>query len=419
MTNKQDTPAATSCADDFDPNSLNMEDAIKRIQSMLSPLNAYEQIDIRRALGKTLFENVKSTINVPAYTNSAMDGYAIKHAERENNLLLSGTAFAGKPFEGTLKDNETIRIMTGAAIPEGADTVVMQEHVETQESSIKLTRPISFGENIRKQGEDLKLGETALQKGRQLRASDIGLLASMGISEVKVTRNLRVAFFSTGDELKNVGEPLEHGQIYDSNRYTLHCMLEKLGCNVLDMGIIPDNIDEIESAFNTASKNSDVLITSGGVSVGEADFVKITLEKLGKVNFWKIAMKPGRPLAVGTIDNAYFFGLPGNPVSAMVTFYQFVQPALRFLMGQSQFENSVLHIKCISKLKKRPGRVEFQRGILFKDENGDFVVKTTGNQGSHVLSSMSKANCFIILEQDSGNIDEGTIVKVQTFESLM
>lgn len=419
MSQKQPTTASTSCADDYDPNSLNMDEAVTRIHSMLHPVNAYEQLDIRQALNRVLFENVSSTINVPSHTNSAMDGYAIKYADKDKTLSVIGNSFAGHPYDGVLESGQAIRIMTGAAIPDGADTVVMQEHVKTHETAIEITHSIKSGENIRQKGEDLKIGDTALSKGRKIIASDVGLLASMGISEVKVSRKLRVAFFSTGDELKNVGEPLEYGQIYDSNRYTLYCMLNQLGCDVIDMGIIPDNKEKIESAFKIAAHNADVLITSGGVSVGEADFVKLTLEKLGKINFWKIAMKPGRPLAVGTIDKSYFFGLPGNPVSAMVTFFQFVQPALRFLMGQSQYENSYQEVKCVSPLKKRPGRVEFQRGILFKDENGKTVVKTTGNQGSHVLSSMSKANCFIILEQDCGQVDVGTTVKVQAFETLM
>ena len=410
--------AQTSCDDDYDPNSLNMDQAIEKIHAMLRPVESFEQLDIRQSLNRVLFEDIKSTINVPSHTNSAMDGYAIQFSEQEKPLEVVGSAFAGKPFEGELQSGQAIRIMTGASMPSGADSVVMQEHVEREDNIIRLTKTLKQGENVREKGEDLAIGESALTKGRLLQASDIGLLASMGISEVKVARKLRVAFFSTGDELKNVGETLEAGQIYDSNRYTIYAMLKNLGCEVVDMGIIPDNEEKIESAFKIASANADVLITSGGVSVGDADFVKLTLEKLGKVNFWKIAMKPGRPLAVGTLQNCYFFGLPGNPVSAMVTFYQFVRPALRFLMGQTQFENHFLQLKCISPLKKRPGRVEFQRGIYFQDENGQFVVKSTGNQGSHVLSSMSKANCFIILDQDQGKVEAGSLVKVQTFESL-
>lgn len=421
---KQKNTSQASCADDFDPNSLNMENARLQIQKMLKPITSFEQIDIRIALNRVLFEDINSRINVPSHTNSAMDGYAIRYEDIERApqtpLNVIGKAFAGNPYISTpLSAGTCVRIMTGASIPDGADTVVMQEHVEVEDQSIQIIGEHKKGQNIRLQGEDLKIGDVALEKGRKLNAADIGLLASMGISEVKVTRPLRVAFFSTGDELKNVGEILETGQIYDSNRYTLYSMLRQLNCDVIDMGIVKDKPELIENAFQTASQNADVLITTGGVSVGEADFVKVTLEKLGKVNFWKIAMKPGRPLAVGTLDSCYFFGLPGNPVSAMVTFYQFIQPALRFLMGQKEIENSFLRVKCISPLKKRPGRVEFQRGILFLNENDEFVVKSTGNQGSHVLSSMSQANCFIVLEQDCGNVSENSIVKVQAFENFM
>ncbi len=410
-----------TCQDDYDPNSLAFDEAAKRIFHMLTPLQAYEVVDIRTALNRTLFEAVASTIDVPAFTNSAMDGYAVRYSDvqAQTPLKIIGKSFAGKPFDGQVNAGEAVRIMTGASMPKGADTVIMQEHVATEGDKLRISGNHKVGQNIRKKGEDLQIGATALEKGRKLNAADIGLLASMGISQVKVTRRLRVAFFSTGDELKNLGESLQTGQIYDSNRYTSYCMLRQLSCETLDMGIVPDQPAAIEQAFKTAAQNADVLITSGGVSVGEADFVKTTLEKLGRVNFWKIAMKPGRPLAVGKLGQCYFFGLPGNPVSAMVTFYQLVQPALRYLMGQSITENAYLTVKCITPLKKRPGRIEFQRGILFRDENGELVVKTTGNQGSHVLSSMSQANCFIVLAPDCDGVAANSYVKVQTLGNLM
>ncbi len=412
----------SSCTDDHDPNLLSIEQARQRIKEMLTPINAYEQIHIRQALSRILYQTVNSTIDVPSYTNSAMDGYAIRFEDIDANptiaLKVIGKSFAGNNFSGTVNANQAVRIMTGASIPHGADTVIMQEHVELENDCIRVQQQYSKGQNIRQRGEDLTVGESALSEGRLLMSPDIGLLASMGIAEVKVTRKLRVAFFSTGDELQNVGEVLEDGQIYDSNRYTLYSMLTQLGCEIIDMGIIKDQPDLIENAFKSAAQHADVLITSGGVSVGEADYVKVTLEKLGKVNFWKLAMKPGRPLAVGKLDSCYFFGLPGNPVSAIVTFYQLVQPALRFLTGQAEAKNTILRVRSVSSLKKRRGRVEFQRGTLFHTENGELVVKTTGNQGSHVLSSLSKANCFIVLEEDCGNVEENTMVNVQTFENL-
>jgi molybdopterin molybdotransferase len=245
------------------------------------------------------------------------------------------------------------------------------------------------------------------------------MLASLGLAEVNVHRRVRVAFFSTGDELRSIGETLGEGQIYDSNRYTLYGMLTRLGVELLDMGVIPDRRDAIESAFKTASSLADVLITSGGVSVGEADYVKETLEKIGAVNFWKIAMKPGRPLAFGRIGDCHFFGLPGNPVSAMVTFYQFVQPALQRMMGLPAVEPLYLQLPCVSELRKAPGRVEFQRGIMESDDTGRLVVRSTGKQGSGMLSSMSKANCFIILPMDTAKVEAGSVVTVQPFAGLI
>jgi len=419
----KNNPNTASCQDEFDPNSLSVTQALKQISDQIKPLSSFEQLALRDALGRVLAKDVLSTINVPAFTNSAMDGYALRFEDMHNPLNLIGTAYAGKPYENSVLNGECIRIMTGAPLPKGTDTVIMQEHVTKNEEKITIEAAHQSshkkGQNIRQYGEDLKLGETALAKGTKLKAADIGLIASLGIAEVTVCRKIRVAFFSTGDELRSIGETLEEGQIYDSNRYTLFSMLKCFGVEIIDMGIIKDEPKSIRLAFEVASKNADVLITTGGVSVGDADYVKQTLAELGTVNFWKIAMKPGKPLAVGAIGDAIFFGLPGNPVSAMVTFYQFVQPALRQLLGQEQTSNTTIQLKCISNLKKRPGRMDFQRGIIFTDENGNFCVKTTGNQGSHVLSSMCQANCFIVLSQESGNIEAGSLVEVQPFHGLM
>jgi len=308
--------------------------------------------------------------------------------------------------------------MTGASVPEGADTVIMQEQVRRDGDSAVIGAGHRAGDNVRPAGEDLRRGETAVAAGTCIRPAQLGLIASLGVSEVRVRRRPRVAFFSTGDELKSVGEPLEEGQIYDSNRYTLFGMLTRLGLDVIDLGVVRDRPEEIEAAFTEAARRADAVITSGGVSVGEADFVTDTLDKLGEVGFWTVAIKPGRPIAFGHIGEACFFGLPGNPVSAMVTFYQLVQPALRKLAGDEAPEPPMLlRARTRSKLKKKPGRMEFQRGV-FRDSPEGYVVESTGHQGSGILRSMSEANCFIVLEQDRGRVEAGEQVLIQPFQGL-
>jgi len=412
-----------SCMDDFDPNSLLVEQALARIDDTIQPIEGFEKVAIRSALGRTLAEDVLSPINVPSHTNSAMDGYAINSADLPASdtaeLTVIGTAYAGHPMQGAIGRGQCARIMTGAMMPEGADTVIMQEHVERQDDSIILDDRHKPGQNVRQAGEDLSVGQVVLHTGRHIIPADLGLLASLGVAEVRVMRRPRIAFFSTGDELRSIGEPLEAGQIYDSNRYTLYGMLTALGVEIMDMGVIPDDREQIQQAFRYAAENADAMITTGGVSVGEADFVKETLNQLGEVNFWKIAMKPGRPLAFGKVGKAFFFGLPGNPVSAMVTFYQFVQPALKRLMGETDVAPVRIRVRCESRLKKRPGRIEFQRGILETAADGRMVVRSSGNQGSHVLSSMSYANCFIVMPLDNAGVEPGDEVEVQPFCGLV
>lgn len=402
---------------------LSVTEAQRRITALITPVNGREQLPIRSALGRILAEPVISTINVPPYTNSAMDGYALRASDLpagdSTRLRVIGRAMAGAPFDGSMKSGEAVRIMTGAAMPAGADTVLMQEHVQVDGEHIVVGTGHKAGENVRQAGEDMAVGSTVLEPGKQLLPADLGVIASLGIAEVRVWRRLRVAFFSTGDELKSLGEPLAAGQIYDSNRYTLHGMLTRLGVGLLDLGVIRDDREAIRRAFHDAAAHADVVITSGGVSVGEADFVKLTLDELGQVDFWKIAMKPGKPLAFGKLGNAIFFGLPGNPVSVMATFYQFVQPALQKLMGMQAAPSLALRVPCAVNLKKEIGRTEYQRGILQTDTSGALTVTTTGRQGSHVLTSMSKSNCFIILPAESAGVRAGDLVDVQPFMGLI
>ncbi len=412
-----------SCADDYDPNSMAVPKAREFIARFLTPVSAIERLHIRAALGRVLAEDVISPLNVPSHDNSAMDGYAVRHADLKADgkvtLKIVGSSFAGAPYAGSVSAGNAVRIMTGGVVPAGADTIVMQEHVKASGDQVTIGSGHKKGQNLRLAGEDLKTGQVALKRGQPIRPAEIGLVASLGIGEISVYRKLRVAFFSTGDELRSIGSTLAEGQIYDSNRYTIHGMLERLGCEVIDMGVVRDDPKLLEQAFRTASETADVVITSGGVSVGEADFVKDLLEKLGEVVFWKIAMKPGRPLAYGRVGKAHFFGLPGNPVSVMVTFYQFVRDAMLKLAGQDPVPPlPSFKMPCTSSLKKAPGRTEFQRGILTQDGTGNWSVRVTGEQGSGILRSMSEANCFIILPTEQGNVTPGTLVDVQVMEGV-
>lgn len=309
--------------------------------------------------------------------------------------------------------------MTGAVMPAGADTILIQERVEERDGRIRFMPGNKRGQHVRQAGEDIKTGAVAFMPGRRLSAADIGVIASLGVAEVAVLRRPRVAFFSTGDELRSLGEALGLGEIYDSNRYTLYGMLAQLGVDMIDLGVVSDDPARLEDAFTRAARGADAVITSGGVSVGEADYTKEILGRLGEVRFWKVAMKPGRPLAFGHIDGAWFFGLPGNPVSVMVTFYEFVRPALEKLMGTAPRLPWHMPARVTHALKKRPGRVEFQRGFLQRDDAGQMVVTPTGDQGSGILSSMSQANCFIVLPLETTGVEAGATVEVQPFEGLL
>jgi molybdopterin molybdotransferase len=415
-----------SCADDYDPNSLPVERARELIREFLSPVTVAERVHIRDALGRVLAADIDSPLDVPGHDNSAMDGWAVRFADvnpsGETNLRRIGESFAGKPFGGEVRAGEAVRIFTGAVMPLGADTVVMQERARETPAGVAVAAGAvtKTGQNRRFAGEDLRLGTVVFRAGQSVRPAELGMLASLGINEVSVYRRLRVAFFSTGDELRAIGQPLAVGEIYDSNRYTLYGMLKRLGVDAIDMGVVPDAPELLERAFRSAADTADVVITSGGVSVGEADFVKDLLGKLGEVLFWKIAMKPGRPLAYGRIGGAHFFGLPGNPVSVMVTFYEFVRDALLILQGRTDAGPMPMFKAALAApIRKAPGRTEFQRGVLSADGHGGWQVRTTGEQGSGILSSMSQANCFIVLGADTGNVEAGVEVDVQLLEGLI
>jgi molybdopterin molybdotransferase len=416
-------PVAPGCADDSDPMSLSVDAARDRILAAVQPLRQTETVPIATALQRVLAEDIVSGMDVPPHANSAMDGYALSGqdipASGTRELVVIGTAYAGRPHAGRIEAGQCVRIMTGAPLPERADTVVMQEHVQRVAAHIVIDARHRVGDNVRSAGEDIRAGEVVLNAGRRLIPADIGLIASLGIAGVRVFRRLRVAFFTTGDELKPVGEALAPGEIHDSNRYTLRAMLERLGAECRDVGIVGDTPEATRAAFETAAQGSDAIISSGGVSVGDADFVKEVLNDLGQVEFWKVAIKPGRPLTFGNVQQAVFFGLPGNPVSVMVTFYQFVQPALKRMMGETSAPRLRLNARCVDRLKKRPGRVEFQRGILSQTADGQLIVRKTGLQGSGILTSMSSANCFIVLPEDSTGAEIGDAVTVEPFDGLV
>ncbi|AON54210.1 gephyrin-like molybdotransferase Glp [Herbaspirillum seropedicae] len=418
-----------SCISGYDPHAMTVERAQAVIREFIHPIEAVEKLPIRSALSRVLAQDIVSRIDVPAHDNSAMDGYALRGEDlvedRELRLQIIGAVHAGDRFMGQVGAGQCVRIMTGAPMPTGCDTVIPQELTVDADQSAVTVPPgrVRAGDNRRLRGEDLALGSVALPRGRLLRPSDIGLLASLGLAEAPVQRRLRVAFFSTGDELRSVGERLDEGCVYDSNRYTLHGMLTRLGCEVLDMGVVPDDPAALEAAFRSACEEADAVITSGGVSVGAADYTKQIMASLGEMAFWKIAMRPGRPLAFGRIRSrgrqAYLFGLPGNPVAVTVSFSFFVRDALLRLAGAEAKPLPRLRVKSTTAIRKKAGRTEYQRGILAPDDSGNWSVRLTGMQGSGILRSMSDANCIIELEHDRGDVAAGEEVAVVLFDGLV
>ncbi|WP_273542973.1 molybdopterin molybdotransferase MoeA [Aeromonas veronii] len=399
---------------------LPLSDALQGMLEQLACCCDSEQQPLPEALGRVLASDIASPLAVPPFDNSAMDGYAVRLADLAAGipLIMAGKAFAGQPYQGEWPAGHCVRIMTGAPVPAGTDAVVMQEETQADGDRITFLAQPELGQNIRCAGSDIGKGACVLPAGTRLTPREMPLLASLGVATVAVRRPLKVAIFSTGDELKPVGTPLAHGDIYDSNRYGVRAMLARMGCDCLDLGIIPDDPAQLRAAFIRADEEADVLITTGGVSVGEADFTKQLLDELGEIGFWKLAIKPGKPFAFGRLPRAWFFGLPGNPVSAMVTFDQLVQPALAKLAGQ-HFERPLqLQAIAVEPLKKSPGRLDFQRGILSQGPNG-IEVRSTGSQDSAVFSSLSQANCYIVLERERGRVAAGETVTVEPFGGLL
>ena len=413
----------------FDPQALSVDKAQEFIQHLVQALPpvATEEIPLMQALGRMVAEDIISPIHVPAHDNSAMDGFAFDGKQLDLaplKLRVVGTALAGKAWQGNVKTGECVKIMTGAVMPAGLDTVIAQElatvHTSGDETIVEIPAGIlQTGDNRRKAGEDLQRGLPALRVGSALSPAALGLLASLGMAKVKVNRQLRVAYFSTGDEVLSLGDAMREGAVYDSNRFTVFGLLTRMGCQVVDMGVVRDDPVLLEQAFNKASENADVIITSGGVSVGEADFTKAMMKKLGDVAFWKIAMRPGRPMAVGRLGKCILFGLPGNPVAVMVTFLAFVKPALLHLMGGTASTTPYLRAKSAVALRKKPGRTEYQRGFVRTLSDGTLQVEAAGNQGSGVLRSMVEANGLIVLHHHQSSVAAGDEVDVMMFEGVI
>lgn len=409
---------------------LSVDEARAAIAAAIRPIHAPERVPLAMALGRVLAADVLSPIDVPAHDNSAMDGYAFRGSELSTSqptLLRSvGTLFAGAPWAGSVGAGECLRIMTGAVMPAGLNTVVPLELCRSEGESVHIAAGVvRGGENRRRRGEDLSAGLPALRAGRVLKPADLGLVASLGIAEVTVQRRLRVALFSTGSELRTLGQRLDAGSVYDSNRYSLMGALQRLGLEVLDLGLVPDDPAALQAALENAMDRADVVLTSGGVSMGDADHTRDVLARMGEVAFWKVAMRPGRPFAFGPLKRngdappCWLFALPGNPVAALVTFYVFAREALMQLAGATLAPLPVLRVRCTTAIRKRPGRTEFQRGIVEAAPQGGWQVKLTGSQGAGILRSMSEANALLVLGPDQDSVPEGGMVDVWLFDGLV
>lgn len=414
-------PLAPSCGCELDTSkTLSVRQGIDKILTYVNPVSASELVALDELNGRVLAQDAISPIDVPQQTNSAMDGYAFKYSEPMlDEYKIVADIMAGHQYDGTLQANEAVRIMTGATVPAGADTVQMKELATDTGDTVSFEGEITLAQHVRLAGEDIPQGSSALTANKRIQAPEQGLLASLGFGELPVYRRPRVAVFSTGDEVCQPGEPLKANCIYDSNRFTIKSMVKKLGCEVIDLGIIHDSQAALEEALKQAAIDADVVISSGGVSVGDADFIKLALEEVGQINFWRINMRPGRPLAFGQIGDSLFFGLPGNPVAVMVSFMQFVQPALRKLAGEKEWQANMIPAVADCHLRSRTGRTEFTRGIYHLASDGKLHVSTTGAQGSGMLSSMVKGNCLIVVGEKDDQLNPGDTVYIQPFADLL
>jgi len=412
----------------YDPQALHADTALAFLRAMAEPLTEARTLPLMQTLGSVLAEDVISPVDVPPHDNSAMDGYAFAgNLLREDAplvLTVAGTALAGKAWAAAVEPGQCLKIMTGAVMPQGLDTVVPQELVQHDGDRIVIpARSVRRGDNRRFKGEDLQQGQPALRAGTRILPAALGLLASLGIPTVRVLRPLRVAYFSTGDEILSLGETPREGAVYDSNRYTVYGLLTRNGIEEIDLGVVRDDPLAQEAAFRDAARQADAIITSGGVSVGEADHTKAIMRKLSGgsagVVFWKIAMRPGRPMAVGRLGSCLLFGLPGNPVAVMVTFLAFVRPALLQMMGCAATDLPLLKARMLEPVRKKPGRTEYQRGWVSRAADGGLVAQVTGQQGSGVLSSMVHANGLLVLPHAQGNLAAGDEVDVMMFEGFI
>jgi len=422
MTNKNSKKPMGPGCDVFDPGSLTLEAAIQQILDATPAPVRRKKVKLRKALGRVLAKDIRAKADVPNHTNSAMDGYAFNGKNLGEDGLATldviGTAYAGKPFDAPANQGEAVKIMTGAVMPAGTDTVAMQEYIDRTDDVISLTKAAKTGQNVRQAGEDISQGTIVFRSGRRIMAAELGVLASLGVRKLKVFKKPRVAFFSNGDEVRQVGEKLKHGELYDSNRHTLFAMLKKAGVKGIDMGVVGDDYKAIRKIIKKGNKIADMVVTSAGASVGEADYIYDILTELGKVNLWKIAIKPGRPLAFGELPNSTFFGLPGNPVSVMTSFALCIKPALAKMSGEQSTQPIQLKARTTREIRKRPGRSEYQRALAYNDESGELRVDPRKYQGSGVLSSMAEGNCFVSLGIDSTGAAEGDQVDIVLFSEL-
>lgn len=414
---------ADLCSSPHSGAMLTLDAALTELKAAIAPIDGVETVALTDALGRVLAHPVYSPIDIPYDRNSAMDGYAFASAERTDaagfTLRLAGVSWAGQPYHGAWASGQCVRIFTGACVPDEADSVVMQEQTVVDGDSVHFSADAPLRQNIRAAGEDVRQGELLCAAPKKLAAIDLGLLAAAGYSEIVVKRRLKIIFFSTGNELLALHEPPQTGKIYDSNRYLLRGLLADACHEVIDGGVIADDPTQLEQSFRTAAAHYDVIITTGGASVGAADYIKQALTQCGVIRFWKIAIKPGKPFAFGAIGDSRFFGLPGNPVAVAVTFQQLVAPALDWLAGAPASKPLRLQAICTSPLKKSPGRMEFQSGILTPDGQGGFSVASAGQQGSHIMSTMQKANCYIVLPAHCADVAVGEPVIVEPFGNTL